>query len=337
MSQHDMNISNANGATVRADINLALQALASSSKGSSRPSTAYAGQVWLNDSFPSSTIWTLYLYDGSNDIEIGLFDTVTNFFTPPLSALSLLLGSSISGLGLTVNASDPDHDIDIAAGSALDSSLATFLGLSSGLTKRIDASWAAGTAAGGLFSGTVANNTTYHVFIIRKDSDGSIDAGFDTSVTAANIPSGYTAYRRIGSIRTNGSANIIKFFQTGDRFIWDVMVGDINAVNPGTSAVTRTLTVPTGIVVEAIVSQGVQAGTSTTVRSLLTALKQADTAPSGVSCTCYVNRSANTGTINSETIVETNTSGQIRSRLDSSGASDALYIATIGWIDRRAI
>lgn len=41
-----MVIANADGATVRADINSALQALASLSSGATEPSTTYAGQIW---------------------------------------------------------------------------------------------------------------------------------------------------------------------------------------------------------------------------------------------------------------------------------------------------
>ncbi|RDD63818.1 hypothetical protein [Ferruginivarius sediminum] len=46
MSQNDLSIANAGGATVRADINSALQALATLSSGSTAPGTTYAGQLW---------------------------------------------------------------------------------------------------------------------------------------------------------------------------------------------------------------------------------------------------------------------------------------------------
>lgn len=48
MSQNDQNIANANGATIRADLNSALQALASNSGGSSAPSTTYPNQWWFD-------------------------------------------------------------------------------------------------------------------------------------------------------------------------------------------------------------------------------------------------------------------------------------------------
>jgi hypothetical protein len=48
MSQNDMSIANADGATVRADMNSAFQALASSNSGASAPSTTYAYQLWAD-------------------------------------------------------------------------------------------------------------------------------------------------------------------------------------------------------------------------------------------------------------------------------------------------
>jgi hypothetical protein len=48
MTQHDMVIANADGATVRADINAALLALAGVSSGTSAPSTTYAYMFWAD-------------------------------------------------------------------------------------------------------------------------------------------------------------------------------------------------------------------------------------------------------------------------------------------------
>jgi microcystin-dependent protein len=157
---------------------------------------------------------------------------------------SFLSRGFIDGL-ITSNAADADHDITISVGACRDSSDAYNMTLASALTKRIDASWAAGDAAGGLFSGSVANATWYHVFLIRKDSDGAIDAGFDTSVVAANKPAGYSTYRRIGSVLTNGSANILSFTQTGNRFELNsaAIAVDYNGVPP-TSLTALTVTAP---------------------------------------------------------------------------------------------
>lgn len=49
MSQHDMNIANADFPTFRGDLNLALAALASSSAGPTAPATTYPSQLWFDE------------------------------------------------------------------------------------------------------------------------------------------------------------------------------------------------------------------------------------------------------------------------------------------------
>lgn len=166
------------------------------------------------------------------------------------AADSISQRGAISGLALS-NDSDADHDIAIAVGSCRDSADKRTLSLSSILTKRIDATWAAGDDAGGMFTGSVTTDTWYHLFLVRKTSDGSIDAGVDTSITAANIPSGYVEYRRIGSVKTDGSSNIKPFVQFGDRFTWSAPTPDATDVATSTSAALTTLNTPLAVKVEA--------------------------------------------------------------------------------------
>lgn len=92
--------------------------------------------------------------------------------------------------------------------------------LASAITKTLQSSgaWAAGNNGNGLFSGARANGVWYHFFVIANDSTGAVDAGFDTSITAANIPSGWTAYRRVASIRTNASGNVLPYIVRGPHF-----------------------------------------------------------------------------------------------------------------------
>ncbi len=154
----------------------------------------------------------------------------------------------LAGLVFT-NGTDADHDIDIPVGECADSANAKILKLTSALTKQIDATWAAGTNQGGFMpAGVVQADTWYHVHLIRKDSDGSIDAGFDTSLTAANIPTGYTAYRRIGSVLTDSSSNIIGFIRNGFKWIWKTPIQTYNAAVPNATDNTVTTQVPLGVV-----------------------------------------------------------------------------------------
>jgi len=74
MSQNDMVIANAAGSVVRADVNSALQALATLSSGTSSPSTTYAGQSWWD-----TTNNLLKIRNGANSawITIASFDGST--------------------------------------------------------------------------------------------------------------------------------------------------------------------------------------------------------------------------------------------------------------------
>ena len=237
----------------------------------------------------------------------------------------------LAGLGLS-NAADTDHDITVAAGSCRDSANAYDLLLASAITKQIDAAWAAGTNAGGMFTGAVGVSTWYHLFLIRKTSDGTIDAGFDTSTTAANKPAGYGTYRRIGSVQTDGSSNIIAFLQSGDLFQRAVPVGYTGGTNPGTGATLVAIDTPLGIRTEALLS-----GTAIAVNDffgLITDPATTDTVPSNVLCHLLVSGTTNYmpwGPVR----VGTNTSSQFRYRLSVSGASTIIRFTLTGYYDRR--
>src|SRR5260370_28218519 len=101
---------------------------------------------------------------------------------------------------------------------------------------------------------TIANNTWYHVFAIFNGATD--DVYFDTSISAANHPPGYTAFRRLGSFLTDGSAHIIPFVQSGDRFDWltPVSTGTLSPASTTAQDATLTSGTPPGVAVEAILS-----------------------------------------------------------------------------------
>ena len=76
MAQHDYIISNASFPAVRTDLNNALSAIQTTNSGSSRPTGAVAGQLWLDTT--SATAPILKLYDGADDISIATFNYTTN-------------------------------------------------------------------------------------------------------------------------------------------------------------------------------------------------------------------------------------------------------------------
>ena len=76
MAQHDYDIANASFPTVRTDINNVLSAINSSNSGTSRPSSATTGTIWLDTTSASSP--TLKYYDGAGDISLATLDHSAN-------------------------------------------------------------------------------------------------------------------------------------------------------------------------------------------------------------------------------------------------------------------
>jgi len=76
MAQHDFNIANQGFPAFRSDLNNALSAINSSQSGTSRPSGAVAGTIWLDTT--NATTPTLKFYDGADDISLATIDYSAN-------------------------------------------------------------------------------------------------------------------------------------------------------------------------------------------------------------------------------------------------------------------
>jgi len=251
----------------------------------------------------------------------------------PSLVMQGLSGKILNGLTLSNNVADATNDIDIAAGSCVSDDGTTVLVLSA-ITKRLDAAWAVGTNQGGLDTGAIAN-TTYFVFVIGRVDTGVTDVLLSASPTAPTMPSGYTKKKRIGAI-IRASAAILPFTQYMNEFRLSTQVIEVDATNPGTSAVTRTLTaVPLGLKTLAMLSVGWYPGT-TGATVLVTSLDQNDQAAQAfgtAALTGFGSVGSNNGWNFAPVRVATNTSAQVRSRASASGAADHLGIITLGWID----
>lgn len=248
--------------------------------------------------------------------------------------------------GLTLS-NNSTNKLDIAVGTCRDSGDTTNIILGSALTaKDLATAWAVGSSAGMLATGVAVANGTYHIFLIMRPDTGVVDVAADTSVTGANIATNtnaaYTLKRRIGSIIRSGGS-ILSFAQVGDRFRLSSAVIDVDAASPGSSAVTRTLTTPLGIVTQAIIAVGAYY-IGTRGSAVITPLSATDQAPqvpntAAVSGFTQVAAASDTGTggwnFSAEVLVATDTSSQVRSRQSSAGGSDRISIVTFGWIDTR--
>ncbi len=240
------------------------------------------------------------------------------------------------GLTLSNNGTDATNDIDIAAGTARDSTDSANMVLASALTKRLDATWAVGTNEGMLASGAAIADTTYHIFLIKRTDTGVVDIAADTSVTGANVAANtdaaYTLRRRIGSIlRESGS--IVPFFQTGRYFARSVPANSINVTNPGTSAVLRTLAVPVGLKLLAKMAFYFEESASPGNNAILvTDPDQADTEPSLAAFSIFASI-LNNGVASATLETMTNTSAQVRIRQRRSNANTFMRGVTHGWTD----
>lgn len=248
------------------------------------------------------------------------------------ATVSAALKGHINGLTVSNNATDATNDIDIAAGEAASTETnPVLMVLASALTKRLDASWAVGTGNGGLDTGSIAD-TTYHVWLIRRSDTGVVDALFSTSATSPTMPTDYDQKCLIFSIRRiSGAIKPFKHYPDRDLVEWETPVADASVNNPGTSAVTRTLTLPTGRQIDAYVFAVVSANGSCSMR--LSDLAMPDIVPNTSNATVFVQ-----GTnvyAGARDRVRTNTSAQIRSRASNSDASVWNFISTIGYYEPR--
>jgi hypothetical protein len=89
MSQHDYDIANQSFPAFRTDLNNVLGAINTSNSGSSRPSGAVAGTIWL-DTSGGVTAHILKFYDGGADIDLATINTTANTVNFSDSALDLI-------------------------------------------------------------------------------------------------------------------------------------------------------------------------------------------------------------------------------------------------------
>lgn len=250
--------------------------------------------------------------------------------------------NSISGLITSNNGSDPDADIDISIGECIDSGNVDSLVLPSILVKQLNSPWVVGSNQGGLDTGIsppVEIDTWYHGWLIKRSDTGVVDVLFSKSVSTPTMPTNYDLKRRIGSVLTDGSSNIIGFQAIEEaggavKFEWDNPVADVNGVgNPGISAVTRTISVPTGIVVEAILVFKMWELAATANSGAVYSLAISDFTLTPTNSDIRYP----TGAITGDTVkrVETNTNAQVRTKQSVSNSNSRTGLSTLGWIDRR--
>jgi hypothetical protein len=121
------------------------------------------------------------------------------------------------GFYTTRNAVDTVNDVDISAGACWDTTRSVWIE-GSAMTKQLDATWAAGTNAGMLDTGTVSASEGYNIYAMISDVDGSVDylASLSNTWSGAIKPTNYTKGQIIGFIYRNSAPEIRETVWSGN-------------------------------------------------------------------------------------------------------------------------
>lgn len=208
MSQHDISLANANGATFRADLNDALGALVSNSSGATAPSTTFAYQWWAD-----TTTGLLKIRNAANSAWISILTISTG--TPAghvigtdiqaydaalasLAGLSLAQGDLIYAtaadtyarlakgtasqqLRMNAGATAPEWFTPTAAGITLGTKQA-----GSGTTENAFTSLPAGIKRISLNFGALSTNGTSVIIVQLGDSGGYKTSGYAGAIETAS-------------------------------------------------------------------------------------------------------------------------------------------------------
>ncbi|MCC7413308.1 MAG: hypothetical protein IT495_16960 [Gammaproteobacteria bacterium] len=206
MSQHDFDIANAAGASVRADLNSALQALVSLSSGAAEPGTTYAYQLWADTSAGA-----LKVRNGANNawVTIGTLDQA-NLALLPLAG-GILSGDLELGSAAHLVATPMPGQCYFEYTSATVCTLKPFQGHL--VPVKTGGKWKLRKLPSGgitLATGGLSANTTYYVYVYDASGTLTLEVSAtghatDTSI-GVEIKSGDATRTLVGMVRTNGSS-----------------------------------------------------------------------------------------------------------------------------------
>src|SRR3546814_480124 len=120
--------------------------------------------------------------------------------------------------------------------------------LASALTKNLQTAgaWGAGNNQNGLFSGARTASTWYHVYAVQRTSNGAVDVGLSSSYPPVDLPSGWDKWRRLGSVYSTETNNVLAYVHVGNEFIWPNVRQTANNA-PLTHGPIHNLDVPRGL------------------------------------------------------------------------------------------
>lgn len=216
MAQHDYNIANANGASVRSDINNALSAIASNNSGTTAPSTTFAYEWWLD-----TTLNKLKIRNNANSawIEVARVDSTFNMLLPSLGTVTVpaYAFTGDENTGMWSPAADTlawsvagAEGLRLASGGALTGVYATFTATAASGTGSNPGKFLATSATytGIVVYAGVGRTATSAAWLFQGDSDYDGTPDVEFSVRADGLVAGDQAY--------NTGADYAEFFEWED-------------------------------------------------------------------------------------------------------------------------
>lgn len=281
----------------------------------------------------TSTLTRATILSSSNSGSVVSFSSVPVVYMGGALAQDMLVSLDNYLTGLTLSTAGSSSTMSIAAGRAADSTNVCLMTLAA--FSKTTSAWAVGTGNGGIDTGSVANATWYHFWLIQRSDTGVVDVLFSLSASSPTMPTNYDRKRRIGAGLTNGSAQWVRYIQNGDFFEWVAPIAILAFSAPGvTTAQTQTLSaaIPTGLIVQAYLQGTMFDGTTANGILALTPLTTTDAAAGGSGYNTGRTGPISTASCFTATIT-TNTSAQVRSRVNATTLS--ISIDGLGWVDKR--
>jgi len=231
MAQNDLVIANQSFPSFRSDLNSALQAIQTTHSGTSLPTGALAGQIWLDTS--SATAPTLKIYDGTDSISLAIIDYTTNTVNWLDSSLSYNSTATSAGtLVLTVSSSykqyftgTTTHTVTLPVASTL--TVGQTFEIHNNSTGSITVN-----SSGSNLVGTVEANVTASITCILASGTTAASWDFDVTGFSSAVPTtrGGTGLTTIGSslqvLRTNSGATGLEFATIGGTTTPFTVTGD---------------------------------------------------------------------------------------------------------------
>lgn len=276
---------------------------------------------------------TVTNFTGTSGIDITGNAATATLATNATSVITPLR-NHINGIQMSsVGASPPASDafLDIQAGQCADSTNTYMIDVAA--IVKTTGGWVEGDTVGGLDTGTIAANLWYYVYIIKNLTSGVVDACFSLSSSSPSLPTGYTIYRYVGAVRTDGTTWFTPFSQHGRDFMWYVPRLDYSGVGVVAGA-TLTLDLPKGRNMKAMLNAYSGAGGGTSQYTIISHPSHVYGAPSlsvaPLMSFGFYNGGSQVNGMGSQLECWTNNNAQVTHR---SANTTTIYIATLGWRD----